>query len=95
MVNAMFKSDRRMYSRTACDLRADLDDFENAYSGYVRNYGKGGALIEATAGSEAKVGQEIFMTIPFKGRSNDLIIKARVAWARSDSLGVTFLKTQD
>ena len=91
MVNAMFKSDRRMYSRTACDLRADLDDF----SGYVRNFGKGGALIEATVGNEAKVGQEIFMKIPFKGRSNDLIIKARVAWSRGDSLGVTFLKEQD
>ena len=88
MFNALYQSDRRIHSRTACDLRAEWDDA----SGYVRNFGKGGALIETTENSEAKVGQEIFMTIPFKGRPNDLILKARVAWTRSDCLGVTFQK---
>lgn len=88
MFNALYQSDRRMHSRTACDLPIDLDDL----SGHVRNYGKGGALIETTGRNETKVGQEIFMTIPFKGRPNDLILKARVAWTREDSLGVTFQK---
>jgi Tfp pilus assembly protein PilZ len=88
MFNALYQSDRRMHSRTACDLRTDLDDS----SGYVRNFGKGGALIETTGRIQAQVGQEIFMTIAFRGRANDLILKARVAWTSSDSLGVTFQK---
>jgi Tfp pilus assembly protein PilZ len=88
MFNALYQSDRRMHGRTACDLPTGLDDA----SGYVRNFGKGGALIETTGKSQAKVGQEIFMTIPFKGRPNDLILKARVAWTDGDSLGVTFQK---
>lgn len=88
MFNALYQSDRRLHGRTICDLPIGLDDF----TGYVRNFGKGGALIESTGKNSAKVGQEIFMTIPFKGRPNDLILKARVAWTQGDCLGVTFEK---
>ncbi len=86
MFNALYQSDRRMHSRTVCDLPICLDEF----SGHVRNFGKGGALIEAAGKNSARVGQEIFMTVPFRGRSNDLILKARVAWTHGDCLGVSF-----
>ncbi|RJQ70190.1 MAG: PilZ domain-containing protein [Desulfobacteraceae bacterium] len=94
MLNAILPADRRMYNRTPCDLHADVDDYEDTYSGQIRNLGKGGAYIEMMMNTEPEIGREVIMTIPFKTRANYLIIKARVAWTAKDGIGVTFLKEQ-
>jgi Tfp pilus assembly protein PilZ len=94
MLNALRQTDRRLCNRTSCDLHADVEDHDNSYSGKIRNLGKGGAFIEATIQNAPAVGREVIMTIPFKGRPNYLIIKARIAWAAEDGIGVTFMKVQ-
>ncbi len=92
MLRALPVEERRMYERKDCSLQADLDDYENTYSGCIRNLCKGGAYIEAEMGKKPEIGQEIFMTIPYKRSAKYLIIKALVAWTREDGIGVTFIK---
>jgi Tfp pilus assembly protein PilZ len=94
MLNAVLQSDRRMCERTPCDLYADLEDYETSYSGLILNLGKGGAFFETLMAGEPEIGREVIMTIPFKNRANYLIIKAWIAWAGKEGLGVTFLKVQ-
>ena len=94
MPNAVFYKERRLYNRRACQLSADLDDYENAYSANVRNIGLGGACIETIAEFKPQIGQEILMTIPFKNKEDYLIIPGIIVWQRADGLGIRF-KNQD
>lgn len=84
-------AERRLYARTRCNLPADVDDYETISSGNVLNLCRGGAYVKASMEETPEIGQEVIMTIPFHSRENYLIIKARVAWASSGGIGVTFL----
>ena len=90
MPQAVFYKERRTYSRRACQLCADLDDYENAYSANVLNIGLGGAFIEPIAEFKPQIGQEIIMTIPFKEKEDYLIITGKVVWQRPEGLGISF-----
>lgn len=92
MYSAIDYANRRQFERKPCRLPADLDDYENAFSGQVRNLSKGGAFVQATVPGQPSIGRELIMTIPFKGNSDYLIIKAKVAWVRPDGLGLEFIK---
>jgi Tfp pilus assembly protein PilZ len=84
--------ERRRFQRTDCLCNVDLDDYENAYSGHVRNLGLGGACIEAVLDKTLKIGQELILTIPYECRQNFLIIKGKVAWHKKSGIGIEFLK---
>ena len=86
------ESDRRVFHRQPCLLPADIDDYDNAYSGFVRNIGWGGAYVETLMPYATKIGQEVILTVPFENRADYLIIKAKVAWVQPHSVGVTFIK---
>jgi Tfp pilus assembly protein PilZ len=92
VLHALLQSDRRLYSRTPCDLNADVDDYFSSYSARILNLGKGGAFIQARFDDLPMVGREIILTIPFQKKPNYLIVKARIAWAAGNGIGVVFLK---
>jgi len=86
--------ERRVFPRQPCLLPADIDGYDNAYSGFVRNIGIGGAYVETLDPYASEIGQEVILTVPFVKRADYLIIKARVAWVQPHSVGVSFLKKQ-
>ncbi len=87
--------ERRLYTRTNCNLPIDIDDFETTSSGTVLNLGKGGAFVQMAMVKKPEVGQELIVTIPFHNNENYLIIKARVAWTSQDGMGLSFLTQQN
>jgi hypothetical protein len=94
VLHALLQTDRRLYSRTPCDLNADVDDYFSSFSARILNLGKGGAFIQARFDDPPMVGREIILTIPFQKKPNYLIVRARIEWASRDGLGVSFLKAQ-
>lgn len=87
------QTDKRVHARKACNLPVDLDDYDSAFSGNIRNLGKGGAFIEIPVVDGPEVGRELIMTIPYRHNENYLIIKATVAWTSSKGIGVAFMKS--
>jgi Tfp pilus assembly protein PilZ len=71
-------------------MTVDFDDYRNAYSGQIRNLGRGGAFVVADLEEPPEIGQEVFLTIPYQKGDNYLIIKGQVAWIHEDGVGVSF-----
>lgn len=93
MALAVQQRERRGFVRKPCNLPVALDDYDNAYSGNIRNLGKGGAFVQATFADRPEIGREFIITIPYCQNESYLIIKAKVAWAKADGIGVTFTKS--
>jgi hypothetical protein len=84
--------DRRNHVREACSLHVDMDDYENAYCGRLFNLGLGGAGIRAMEDVRFQVGQELFLTIPYRRKPDYLIIKGKIVWQHAGDIGIEFLK---
>lgn len=84
--------DRRRYKRETCSLSVDVDDYENAYCGKLFNIGLGGAGVKAPPEARFNVGQELFLTIPYRYKNDYLIIKGKIAWQNKEDIGIEFIK---
>ena len=94
MVSQMMPfGERRLFERKPCSRIIVINDHQESYSGLMRDLAAGGALIEPPAGSEARVGQELVLTIPFGLKKDHIKVKAKVAWARHNGMGVRFVKS--
>lgn len=94
MVNQMLPfGERRLFERKSCSRMIAISDRRESYSGHLRDLAVGGALIDPPNGSEALVGQELVLTIPFGLKKDHIRIKAKVAWTKPDGIGVRFIKT--
>ena len=88
----MLPNERRRYHRKNCCCSVDLDDYEQAYSGRLRNLGLGGAYIDAVPDKTFSIGQDLILTIPYEHKAGHLMIKGKVAWKNGSGLGVAFVK---
>lgn len=70
-------------------INADQD----SYSALMRNLTVGGAFIEPAGGGDERIGQELFLTIPFALKAEQVKIRAKVAWTRPKGMGVRFIRT--
>lgn len=87
----MANRERRNFERWNCTMPVDIDDYEQVYTGELKNLGKGGAFVVAALEERPEIGREVFLTIPFCQGAEFLIIKGCVAWVRGDGIGVSFL----
>lgn len=85
--------DRRYFERVGCSLSISLDDYENAYSGNIRNIGLGGAFVEMDYRRKPRIGNEVLVTIPYQKKSDYLIIRGRVMWSKPEGIGISFIKS--
>jgi hypothetical protein len=92
MEHAGSNVERRCYEREVCSLHVDVDDFENAYCGTLFNIGLGGAGIKTSPGTRFHTGQKLFLTIPYCHKEDYLIIKGKIAWQKSEDIGIQFYK---
>lgn len=94
MVDQMMPfGERRLFERKSCSRMIVVNNHEESYTGHMRDLAAGGAMIEPPYGNEARVGQELVLTIPFGLKKDHVRIKAKVAWARHSGIGVRFIKS--
>jgi Tfp pilus assembly protein PilZ len=85
-------AERRYHERINCSLSISVDDYENAYSGNIRNIGLGGAFVEMDIKAKPPIGNEVLVTIPYQKKPDYLIIRGRVIWSKPEGVGISFLK---
>jgi Tfp pilus assembly protein PilZ len=94
MVDQMMPfGERRLFERKSCSRMVMINDLQDSYSGHMRDLAIGGALIEPPNGNDARIGQELVLTIPFGLKKDHIRIKARVAWVKPIGIGVRFIKS--
>lgn len=85
--------ERRLFERKACSRMIMIDDQAESYSGHMRDLAVGGAFVESTHDNDARIGQELVLTIPFGLKKDHVKIKAKVAWIKHMGMGVRFIKS--
>ena len=85
--------ERRLFERKSCSRMIMISDYQDSYSGHMRDLAVGGALIELADGNEACIGQELVLTIPFGLKKDHIRIRAKVAWTKPIGIGVRFIKS--
>ncbi len=85
--------ERRLHERKSCTRIVQVKDSDSVYNGHLRDLAVGGAFIEPPNGSEAQIGQDLMVTIPFGRKKELLTLKAKVAWVKPSGMGISFIKT--
>lgn len=91
--NSLIFGERRRKERKACSRIIEVDDYQIRYQVHLRNISTEGAYIEPESIIKVSVGQELSLTIPYGLKSEDLTVKAKVAWNNKQGIGVTFINT--
>ena len=85
--------ERRLFERKSCSRMIMINDYQDSYSGHMRDLAVGGALIEPPIDNEVWIGQELMLTIPFGLKKDHIRIRAKVAWTKPVGIGVRFIKS--
>lgn len=87
---AMLFGERRQFERKKCLRMIGINNFNQLYSGHLRDLALGGAFLEPKEGNRSQIGQELLLSIPFGLRNGYVSIKATVAWIQYNGIGVRF-----
>ena len=87
---AMLFGERRQFERKKCLRMIGINNYNQLYSGHLRDLALGGAFVEPREGNRSQIGQELLLSIPFGLRTEYVSIKATVAWIRHNGIGLRF-----
>ena len=85
--------ERRLNLRKSCSRVIQVNDSTGSYTGYLKDLAAGGAFIEPQGAKPANIGKALYLNIPFGLKKGFLTVKAKVAWTRSDGMGVRFVSS--
>lgn len=86
--------ERRLNHRKSCSRLIQVNDGNGSFKGHLRDLAAGGAFIEPDTGLSAGIGKVLHLNIPFGLQKGFLTVKAKVAWAKPQGMGVRFIAPQ-
>ena len=92
MTNPLIFGERRQYKRKKCFFKIELDDYHGTHSANLRDLSKSGAFVETSVDIRPFIGQELVLTIPFRRRTDQVVVKGKITRIKEDGFGVTFVK---
>ncbi|MBT8338900.1 MAG: PilZ domain-containing protein [Desulfatitalea sp.] len=92
MKNQLVFGERRLHQRKECTFAVKIDDTVKVYQGHLRNLSLSGALIKPPTQFKARIGKELYLTIPFRNRGGDITIKGQIIYHRHNGMVVVFLR---
>jgi Tfp pilus assembly protein PilZ len=93
MATVQIFGERRLHQRKECAFAVTIRDKKSAYPAFMRNLSLGGAFIELPIERKPRVGQKLFITIPFRLKKETTTIRGRIDRVSDGFMGVRFLAT--
>jgi len=90
MSRKLIFGERRRHERKSCVFEIDLNDHNGYFRCYLRDLSLGGALVEHPSLFKPNLGQELFLTIPYRQRSGVVVVTGHVVRARAGTVAVAF-----
>lgn len=91
MANVLVFGERRHHQRKECSFAVTIRDKKSAYPAFMRNISLGGAFIELPIERKPRVGQKLFITIPYRLKKETTTVKGRIDRIADGFMGVRFL----
>lgn len=92
-LSKMIFGERRLYTRKACLLSAEISDHKKSYACHLRELSIGGALVDPPPQFKPKVGQKLHLNISFHNKPGKVMVKGVVVRFQPGLLAVAFEKS--